>query len=145
MKILIFDDKHCVVETIVDYLELMDMTIDCVYHGEAALHLVHDNHYDVIVMDVTMPKLDGISVVKKLREELSCNIPILFLTARDSLEDKVSAFNAGGNDYLLKPFALEELVLRLKVCPRLDAGKLTFADVIYDTQTEDVTRAGSTQ
>lgn len=147
MKILIVDDSHSVAETIADYLELMGMTIDCAYHGEAALRLVQENHYDVIIMDVMMPKLDGISAVKKLREELFCNTPILFLTAKDTLEDKVAAFGAGGDDYLLKPFAMEELVMRLKALavrgPRLDTGKLTFADITYDTQTEDVTRSGS--
>ncbi|NVO99968.1 response regulator transcription factor, partial [Photobacterium damselae subsp. damselae] len=121
------------------------MTIDCAYHGEAALNLVKENHYDVIIMDIMMPKLDGINAVKKLREEQFCNTPILFLTAKDQLEDKIAAFKAGGDDYLLKPFAMEELCLRLYALsnrgPRQDIGELKFADIIINTRTDEVKRA----
>lgn len=145
MKVLIVDDNHNIAETIADYLELEGMTIDCAYHGEAALNLVKENHYDVIIMDIMMPKLDGISAVKKLREEQFCNTPILFLTAKDQLEDKIAAFKAGGDDYLLKPFAMEELCLRLYALsnrgPRQDIGELKFADITINTRTDEVKRA----
>lgn len=146
MKILIVDDSHNVAETIADYLELEGMTIDCAYHGEAALKLAAKQHYDVIIMDIMMPKVDGITAVKKLRQEQFCNTPILFLTAKDSLDDKVAAFEAGGDDYLLKPFAMRELSLRVKALasrgPRQDIGQLSFADITINTQTDEVTRAG---
>ncbi|MFA0414271.1 response regulator transcription factor [Vibrio renipiscarius] len=146
MKILIVDDSHNVAETIADYLELEGMTIDCAYHGEAALKLAAEQHYDVIIMDIMMPKVDGITAVKKLRQEQFCNTPILFLTAKDSLDDKVAAFEAGGDDYLLKPFAMQELSLRVKALasrgPRQDIGQLSFADITINTQTDEVTRAG---
>ncbi|HIF9384562.1 TPA: response regulator transcription factor [Photobacterium damselae] len=145
MKVLIVDDNHNIAETIADYLELEGMTIDCAYHGEAALNLVKENHYDVIIMDIMMPKLDGINAVKKLREEQFCNTPILFLTAKDQLEDKIAAFKAGGDDYLLKPFAMEELCLRLYALsnrgPRQDIGELKFADITISTRTDEVKRA----
>ncbi|WP_299810334.1 response regulator transcription factor [uncultured Shewanella sp.] len=145
MKVLIVDDSHNLAETIADYLELEGMVIDCAYHGEAAINLVTDNSYDVIIMDIMMPKIDGITAVRKLREELYCNTPILFLTAKDSLDDKVAAFKAGGDDYLLKPFAMEELSLRLHALsnrgPRQDIGTLSFADININTQTNIVTRA----
>lgn len=145
MKVLIVDDNHNIAETIADYLELEGMTIDCAYHGEAALNLVKENHYDVIIMDIMMPKLDGINAVKKLREEQFCNTPILFLTAKDQLEDKIAAFKAGGDDYLLKPFAMEELCLRLYALsnrgPRQDIGELKFADITINTRTDEVKRA----
>ncbi|MEF1204924.1 response regulator transcription factor [Photobacterium damselae] len=145
MKVLIVDDNHNIAETIADYLELEGMTIDCAYHGEAALNLVKENHYDVIIMDIMMPKLDGINTVKKLREEQFCNTPILFLTAKDQLEDKIAAFKAGGDDYLLKPFAMEELCLRLYALsnrgPRQDIGELKFADITINTRTDEVKRA----
>ncbi|HIF9333117.1 TPA: response regulator transcription factor [Photobacterium damselae] len=145
MKVLIVDDNHNIAETIADYLELEGMTIDCAYHGEAALNLVKENHYDVIIMDIMMPKLDGINAVKKLREEQFCNTPILFLTAKDQLEDKIAAFTAGGDDYLLKPFAMEELCLRLYALsnrgPRQDIGELKFADITINTRTDEVKRA----
>ncbi len=145
MKVLIVDDNHNIAETIADYLELEGMTIDCAYHGEAALNLVKENHYDVIIMDIMMPKLDGINAVKKLRKEQFCNTPILFLTAKDQLEDKIAAFKAGGDDYLLKPFAMEELCLRLYALsnrgPRQDIGELKFADITINTRTDEVKRA----
>ncbi len=145
MKVLIVDDSHNLSETIADYLELEGMVIDCAYHGEAAINLLSENSYDVIIMDIMMPKLDGISAVRKLREDLYCNTPILFLTAKDSLEDKIAAFKAGGDDYLLKPFAMEELSLRLHALsnrgPRQDIGTLSFADININTQTNMVTRA----
>ncbi len=146
MKVLIVDDSHCVVDTIADYLEMVGVTIDCAYHGEAALNMVQNHHYDVIIMDVMMPKLGGLHAVKLLRTQYYCQTPILFLTAKDTLEDKMAAFGAGGDDYLLKPFAVEELFMRLKALairgPRLDTGKLQFADIEFNTQTEAVTRAG---
>ncbi|ABZ78495.1 two component transcriptional regulator, winged helix family [Shewanella halifaxensis HAW-EB4] len=145
MKVLIVDDSHNLSETIADYLELEGMVIDCAYHGEAAINLVSENSYDVIIMDIMMPKIDGITAVRKLREEQYCNTPILFLTAKDSLDDKVAAFKAGGDDYLLKPFAMEELSLRLHALsnrgPRQDIGTLSFADIKINTQTNIVTRA----
>lgn len=146
MKVLIVDDNHNVAETITDYLELEGVEVDCAYHGEAAIQYVGQFHYDAIIMDIMMPKIDGISTVKKLRHELGCNIPILFLTARDTLEDKIQAFEAGGDDYLLKPFAMQELSLRLKALasrgPRQDIGKLTFADIHIDVGTKEAFRQG---
>ncbi|HFQ5213492.1 TPA: response regulator transcription factor [Vibrio vulnificus] len=146
MKILLVDDNHNVAETIADYLELEGITIDCAYHGEAALRLIETNHYDVIVMDIMMPKLDGISTVKKLREDYLCGTPILFLTAKQGLDDKIAAFTAGGDDYLLKPFAMQELSLRLHALanrgPRQDIGVLKFADITLDVKTEQVELQG---
>ena len=146
MKVLIVEDNHNVSETIADYLELEGVAIDCAYHGESAIKLISDNHYDVIIMDIMMPKLDGISTVKKLRQELFCPTPILFLTAKDHLEDKVAAFKAGGDDYLLKPFAMQELSLRLQALnnrgPRRDVGQLSYADIVIDISTDKVSRDG---
>ncbi|WP_086980758.1 response regulator transcription factor [Vibrio aphrogenes] len=146
MKVLIVDDTHSVVETIMDYLELEGITADCAYHGESALQLIQQNHYDVIVMDIMMPKLDGISAVKQLRDDFFCNTPILFLTAKDTLADKIEAFQAGGDDFLNKPFAMEELCLRLQALhrrgPRLDVGQLSFADLSMNLQTNEVLRSG---
>jgi DNA-binding response OmpR family regulator len=146
MKVLIVDDNHDVVETIMDYLELEGITTDCAYHGDSAINLIQQNHYDVIIMDIMMPKLDGISAVRKLREELYCNTPILFLTARDSLQDKIDSFTSGGDDFLNKPFAMEELCLRLQSLhnrgPRLDVGVLRFSDISLNLQTHQVVRAG---
>lgn len=145
MKVLIVEDNHHVAETLADYLELEGYTIDCAYHGLSAIQLVKENHYDVIIMDIMMPKVDGISAVKKIREEVMCDTPILFLTAKDSLEDKIAAFQAGGDDYLIKPFAMEELCLRLQALAcrggRKDVGLLCFADITVNQATGEVLRA----
>lgn len=146
MKVLIVDDNHDVIETIMDYLTLEGIIADCAYHGESAINLIQQNHYDVIIMDIMMPKLDGIRTVKKLREELFCNTPILFLTARDSLQDKIDSFTSGGDDFLNKPFAMEELCLRLRSLhnrgPRLDVGILRFGEISLNIATQQVCRAG---
>ncbi|KJG40549.1 chemotaxis protein CheY [Photobacterium angustum] len=144
MKILIADDNDQIVETISDYLELEGNIVDCAYQGESALKLIKDNYYDVIIMDIMMPKLDGISTVAKIRNELFCGAPILFLTAKDTLDDKIAAFKAGGDDYLLKPFAMEELSLRIKALAnrgqRKDIGLLSYADIQINNQTDEVRR-----
>lgn len=146
MKVLVVDDSHEVVETIMDYLELEGVTVDCAYHGESAVNLISTQHYDVIIMDIMMPRLDGLGTVKKLREEIYCSTPILFLTAKDSLQDKIAAFTSGGDDFLNKPFAMEELYLRLHSLanrgPRLDVGMLCFADISLNLQTQQASRAG---
>ncbi|WP_434144861.1 response regulator transcription factor [Photobacterium leiognathi] len=144
MKILIVDDNYQIVETISDYLELENNIVDCAYHGEGALKLIEDNHYDVIIMDIMMPKIDGISAVEKIRANLLCGTPILFLSAKDTLDDKIAAFKAGGDDYLLKPFAMEELCLRIQALAnrgqRKDIGILSFADIQINNQTDEVRR-----
>ncbi|WP_318435118.1 response regulator transcription factor [Photobacterium leiognathi] len=144
MKILIVDDNYQIVETISDYLELENNIVDCAYHGEGALKLIEDNHYDVIIMDIMIPKIDGISAVEKIRADLLCGTPILFLSAKDTLDDKIAAFKAGGDDYLLKPFAMEELCLRIQALAnrgqRKDIGILSFADIQINNQTDEVRR-----
>lgn len=146
MKVLIVDDNFNVAETIADYLGLADITVDFAYNGQAAIQLLESERFDVIIMDIMMPKLDGIATVAKLRDELRCATPILFLTAKDSLADKVAAFKAGGDDYLLKPFAMEELLLRIQALAsrglRQNVAELGFADITIDSKSELVSRAG---
>ncbi|WP_087017870.1 response regulator transcription factor [Thaumasiovibrio subtropicus] len=145
MKVLIVEDNHSVAETITDFLELEQIEVDCAYHGESALQLVQQHYYDVIVMDIMMPKLDGISTVHHLRQQ-HCQTPILFLTAKDGLNDKQAAFDAGGDDYLVKPFAMEELLMRLRALTRRGPSKnetqLQFGDLTLNTSTYEVSREG---
>lgn len=146
MKILLVEDDVNIMETVVDYLELKGFIVDCAYNGKAALQLTQDNTYDIIVMDIMMPKLDGIETVQRLRQEQYIATPILFLTARDSIEDKSLAFTAGGDDYLVKPFALEELVLRLQALIRRGGlphvAELRVDQLCYHIQEENVSYAG---
>ncbi|WP_429072368.1 response regulator transcription factor [Aeromonas veronii] len=145
MKILVVEDNPQVAETIMDYLELAGHRLDCTYHGQAALQLLEEQRFDVIIMDVMMPRLDGLSTVARLREQ-GIATPVLFLTARDSLEDKLAGFKAGGDDYLVKPFAMEELEVRLQALslrgPRGDVGAISFGDLTVDVASGLATRAG---
>ena len=120
MKILVVEDSPQVAETVMDYLELAGHRVDCAYHGQAALQLLAEQRFDVIIMDVMMPRLDGLRTVERLRSD-GIATPVLFLTARDSLDDKLAGFKAGGDDYLVKPFALQELEVRLLALARRSA------------------------
>ncbi|MCB1755336.1 MAG: response regulator transcription factor [Gammaproteobacteria bacterium] len=146
MKILLMEDNPRVMETLVDYLELEGMETDCAYNGGEALARLREERFDVIVADIMMPGLDGISAVRRMREELHCTAPIIFLTARDSLEDKTDAFNAGGDDYLIKPFAMEELLLRIRALgrrgPLPDQQHLSAGVLDYDLEADVLRCAG---
>lgn len=145
MKILLVEDNPQVMETILDYLELAGHTVDCAYHGQAALQRLAEQRFDVIIMDVMMPRLDGLSAVTRLREE-GIATPVIFLTARDSLEDKLAGFRAGGDDYLVKPFAMEELEVRLQALslrgPRGDVGQISVGDLTLAPACGRAERAG---
>ncbi|QFI53373.1 response regulator transcription factor [Aeromonas simiae] len=145
MKILLVEDNPQVMETILDYLELAGHTVDCAYQGQAALQRLAEQRFDAIIMDVMMPRLDGLSAVSRLREE-GIATPVIFLTARDSLEDKLAGFRAGGDDYLVKPFAMEELEVRLQALalrgPRGDVGQISVGDLILDPACGRAERAG---
>ena len=145
MKILVVEDNPQVAETIMDYLELAGHSMDCAYHGQAALQLLAEQRFDVIIMDVMMPRLDGLSTVERLRAD-GIATPVLFLTARDSLDDKLAGFRAGGDDYLVKPFAMEELEVRLQALalrgPRSDMGALSVGELTLDPASGRATRAG---
>lgn len=136
IKLLIVEDNVQIMGTLVDYLELDDYQIDCAYHGEAALTFCSQNTYDIMIVDIMMPKLDGIAFVSQLRQNLGWQGPVLFLTAKDSLEDKTRAFQAGGDDYLVKPFALEELQLRLTALLKRGAHKADNSLQFHDLRLE---------
>ncbi|MGO3408944.1 response regulator transcription factor [Marinomonas sp.] len=146
MKILIVEDNRQIMETLCDILELKGHTVDCAWNGEAAVTLIQQGmFFDVIIMDIMMPKLDGIQTVQQLRQEHRLNTPVLFLTARDSLIDKTAAFEAGGDDYLVKPFAMEELILRLdaltKRGPRHLDNVLQVGDLMLNLENRNVKRS----
>lgn len=144
MNVLIVEDSQQIMETLTDYLEMEGMTVDCAYHGRAALQRIAEQNYDVIIMDIMMPKLDGIGAVQQIRQQYHCQTPILFLTAKDTIQDKTAAFEAGGDDYLVKPFAMKELLLRLEALTRRglrqDLTQLKIADLLFDTVTGKVSR-----
>ena len=119
IKILIVEDEQMLAEILSDTLSDRNFDVHLAYDGVQALDAVKRESFDVIVSDIMMPNLDGYSLAKKLRAE-GYNTPILFLTARSATEDVVKGFETGGNDFLKKPFAIDELIVRIKAL----AGRL---------------------
>ncbi|SHI05608.1 Response regulator MprA [Vibrio aerogenes CECT 7868] len=141
--LLIEDDRH-LSQSIADYLKLDDIICDFAYNGHTGLNLAKSNHYDVILLDLMLPRVNGLNVCQQLRSHGN-DTPILMLTAKDTLDDKVAGFDAGTDDYLVKPFAMKELVVRTKSLSRRKSGqthKLVVADLIYDVKAKRITRSG---
>src|SRR5699024_2133258 len=145
MYILIIEDDEDLSANIGEYFEEAGETVDYAGDGLSGLHLATINHYDVLVLDLSQPGIDGLTLCRRLRAEADDAIPILMLTARDTLRDRLTGFETGADDYLTKPFALQELHIRLKALVRRATGaahKLVVADLVFDTHTLVVRRAG---
>jgi DNA-binding response OmpR family regulator len=138
-----------IVANLYGYLEPKGYTLDSAANGYAGLALAAQNTYDAVVLDVMLPGLSGLEICQKLRGELKSAIPVLMLTARDMLQDKVAGFESGADDYLVKPFSLVELDLRLKALLRRAQGThgpssvLQVGELRFDTDTYKVIRAGT--
>jgi len=149
MRILIIEDNPDIVANLYGYLEPKGYTLDSAANGYAGLALAAQNTYDAVVLDVMLPGLSGLEICQKLRGELKSAIPVLMLTARDMLQDKVAGFESGADDYLVKPFSLVELDLRLKALLRRAQGThgpssvLQVGELRFDTDTYTVIRAGT--
>jgi two-component system response regulator MprA len=146
VKILVVDDERAVRESLRRALELEGYEIELAGDGSEALYRLEANgEPDAVILDVLMPGLDGLEVCKRLRRAGS-RLPVLMLTARDEVEDRVAGLDAGADDYVTKPFALEELLARLRaLLRRTGAGTgepLRFADLELDPNTREVRRAG---
>ena len=146
MRILIVEDNPDILANLADYLELKGYSVDCARDGLAGLHLASSNHYDLLVLDVMLPGIDGYDLCRRLREEGRNTVPVIMLTARDQLDDRLQGFRAGADDYLVKPFALSELAARIEAVLRRSQGNssrvLSVGDLSYDLDTLEVTRAG---
>ncbi|MBA3718591.1 MAG: response regulator transcription factor [Actinobacteria bacterium] len=144
MKILVVDDERAVRESLRRALSLEGYEIDLAENGEEALERVARAEPDALILDVLMPGIDGLEVSRRLRRSGS-KVPILMLTARDAVENRVEGLDAGADDYVTKPFALEELLARVRALLRRTTGGeeiLRFADVELDPSTRQVTRGG---
>jgi putative response regulator arlR len=117
MKVLIVEDEEMLNNIIAKRLKVESMIVDQCYNGEDGLDYITTSSYDVIIMDIMMPKLDGLAVVRQMRAEGN-KTPVLFLTAKDSLQDKVDGLNLGADDYLVKPFEFDELIARVYALAR---------------------------
>ena len=146
MRILVIEDNRDILANVLDYLQLKGYSVDCAQDGLGGLHLASSEHYDLIVLDVMLPGIDGYQLCRRLREEARNEVPILMLTARDALADRLQGLNAGADDYLIKPFALSELVARIEAILRRSQGsrqrRLQVGDLCYDLDTLQVSRAG---
>jgi DNA-binding response OmpR family regulator len=146
MRVLVIEDNTDIATNIGDYLEDRGHVVDFAGDGVTGLHLAVVHDFDVIVLDLTLPGMDGLDVAKKLRHEAHKQTPVLMLTARDSLEHKLSGFDSGADDYMTKPFALQELAARLEVLARRGKGPqsrvLKVGGLTYNLDTLTVTREG---
>ena len=144
MRVLVIEDNRDIAANVGDFLEDKGHVVDFAGDGVTGLHLAVVNDFDAIVLDLTLPGMDGLEVCRKLRQEARKQTPVLMLTARDALEQKLSGFESGADDYLVKPFALQELEARLAVLGRRTRGPQTrvlkVADLEYNLDTLVVTR-----
>ena len=144
MKILVVDDERAVRESLRRALALEGYDVDLAADGEEALESVRRAEPDALILDVLMPGVDGLEVSRRLRRSGS-KVPILMLTARDAIENRVEGLDAGADDYVTKPFALEELLARVRALLRRTTGGeeiLRFADIELDPSMREVTRGG---
>jgi two-component system response regulator MprA len=146
MKILVVDDERAVRDSLRRALELQGYQVDLAGDGaEALARLEANGHVDAVLLDVLMPGIDGLEVCRRIRRSGN-PVPVLMLTARDAVGDRVSGLDAGADDYVVKPFALEELLARVRALLRRASptgdGVLRFADIELDTGTREVRRSG---
>lgn len=143
MRILLAEDERSLNDVITKTLTRNGYSVDSCFDGEEALYCLKDTDYDAAVLDIMMPGKSGIEVLKEIRKQGS-TVPVLFLTARDSISDRVEGLDAGADDYLIKPFAFDELLARIRVLLRKQSGQLEnisrIANLTVDFNARSVTR-----
>ena len=139
MRVLVVEDERDLNRVISKRLEKAGYCVDSCFDGEEALEYIEAGEFDAVVMDIMMPKMDGLEVVKRMREK-KIDVPVLFLTAKDTVSDRVAGLDAGAEDYLIKPFAFEELLARIRVMMRKSAGRATNEFLAGDLKLDTATR-----
>lgn len=124
MHILIVEDDAEIAGNLYDYFTAKGHEVDAAPNGVTALHLLDTHHFDAVVLDVGLPGIDGLTVAQRIRRDTKSSVPILMLTARDTLNDKLAGFDAGADDYLVKPFALREVEARVTALVKRAHGKV---------------------
>lgn len=146
IHILIIEDEHSIAQNIAEYMEPLGHVLDFAVSGEQGLEMALASFFDVIILDIMLPKMDGYTVCEKLREQSARHIPVLMLTARDTPEEKIAGFHAGADDYLTKPFSLAELEVRCIALSRRHhlhrSHVIELGDLVVDRKAKTVTRAG---
>lgn len=141
MRILLAEDERSLSRAIIALLEKHNYSADAVYDGQEALDYLEAENYDAVILDIMMPRLDGLSVLRTLRERGS-QIPVLLLTAKSEVEDKVTGLDSGANDYLTKPFATAELLARIRAMTRTQTAqtdsKMSFGNITLDQTTYEL-------
>jgi DNA-binding response OmpR family regulator len=147
ISVLVVEDSQDLATNIADYLESRGYVVDTAMDGVTGLHLAVTQTHDVVVLDLMLPGIDGLSLCRRLRQDAKSTVPVLMLTARATLDDKAAGFGEGADDYLVKPFALRELDMRLRALTRRSrAGEnrtlLKVADLLFDLDTFSISRDG---
>ena len=145
MRILLAEDERSLSRAVIALLEKNNYSADAVYDGAEALEYLAAENYDAVILDIMMPKMDGLTVLRKLRERGS-HTPVLLLTAKSEVEDKVLGLDTGANDYLTKPFATAELLARIRAMTRTQTAqadsRLSFGNVVLDQATFELSAPG---
>jgi two-component system response regulator ArlR len=145
MRILLAEDERSLSRAVIALLEKNNYSADAVYDGAEALEYLAAENYDAVILDIMMPKMDGLTVLRKLRER-GIRIPVLLLTAKSEVEDKVLGLDTGANDYLTKPFATAELLARIRAMTRTQTAqadsRLSFGNVVLDQATFELSAPG---
>lgn len=145
MRILVAEDERDLNRIICKKLKVEGYSVDTCYDGKEALEFIEVTPYDIILMDIMMPFKDGYEVLEEARKK-GIKTPVLFLTAKDAIEDRVKGLDLGADDYIVKPFHFDELMARIRVMIRRNHGsvsnKLQVADLILDSSTHTVERKG---
>lgn len=145
MRILLAEDERSLSRAVVALLEKNNYSADAVYDGAEALEYLAAENYDAVILDIMMPKMDGLTVLRKLRDRGS-HVPVLMLTAKSEVEDKVAGLDTGANDYLTKPFATAELLARIRAMTRTQNtqtdSRLSFGNVVLDQTTFELSAPG---
>lgn len=144
LNVLLIEDDHDLATTVVQYLELEGIQCDHASNGVSGLQLVQTHDYDALLLDLNLPRLDGLTLCRRLRD-MGHDIPVLMLTARDQLQDKLNGFRSGTDDFLTKPFELDELVVRVNALTRRRSGHariLRYGELKMDLSKREVCRAG---
>ena len=145
MRVLVAEDHPTLAQSVADGLREEGFAVDLTFNGEEALRSANSNPYDCVILDINMPGKTGLQVLEGMRKRGS-KAPVLFLTAADGIDDRVRGLNLGADDYVVKPFAFDELVARVRAIIRRGhgqaAGPITVADLEIDTAAKSVRRAG---
>ena len=146
-SVLLVEDHQDIAEMLFSYFEQRGYMLDYAADGEVGMRLATENQYDVIILDLMLPRVDGLEVCRRLRKEFGKTTPVLMLTARDTLEDKITGLDVGADDYLVKPFEVQELEARIRALIRrsgrdVSTEVLKVGDLTFDTSTFEVKRNG---